>query len=225
MICQRPARERVSLVRDSRPIEQAAETDLRGGKPNQRVRMPPQQFARGAVGEAEPFVAVESEHRDVDFCQHLIEQCVGFQGFKSLRPQRRAEPVRLEHDVAERIALAPVPPADRVVAAAQRLQQVRDRAQRLDRRAMDCDCESDPGADQEDDDEAMHRVCDRRVAQQEESGEKRGHSAREREQHDARLERQAPPAHDRAASQGLSRLGFFCRHSRKVYAFGGSRCR
>ena len=168
------SREGVSLVRDPRPVEQAVKAHFRGGEPDQRVRMPPQQFARGAVHEAEPFVAVEGKHRDVDFRQHLIEECVRFQGLESLRAQRRAEPVRLEHDVAERIALAPMTATDRVVAAAQRLEQVRDRAQRLDGRTVHRDCEPDPGADQHDEDEAMHRIRDRRIAQQQECGEQRG---------------------------------------------------
>ena len=173
--CQRPARPGnvCDSLETGGPSSSVVESDLGRRQPDQRVRVTPQQFARRAVHEADPLVAVEGEHRDVDLGQHLVEERGGLDRLEPLRAQRRAEPVRLEHDVAERVALAAVPAADRVVAAAQRLQQVRDRAQRLDGRLVHGDREADPGADQEHDDEPVHRVREGRVAQQQESGQER----------------------------------------------------
>ena len=206
------------LARDRRPLEQAVQTEVRRRQPHQGMREALEQRARRAVREADAIVAVEGEHRDVDLRQHLVEERGRFHGLEPLRAQCRTEAVRFEHDVAERIALARVASADTVVAAAQRLQQVRDRAHRLDGRLVDRDREADPGADQHHDDEPLHRVRDRRVAQQQDGSEQRRQSTGERQQHDARLKPQAAPSRDRAAVQGLSRLAFF-RHGAGVCAF------
>ena len=176
-----------------------------------------EQRARRAVRETDAVVAVEGEHRDVDLRQHLVEERGRFHGLEPLRAQCRTEAVRFEHDVAERIALARVASADTVVAAAQRLQQVCDRAHRLDGRLADRDRKADPGADQDHDDEPLHRVRDRRVAQQHDGGQERRQPTGERQQQNARLERRAAPSRDRAAVQGLSRLAFY-RHGAGVCA-------
>src|SRR5687767_8304736 len=181
-----------------------------------------EQRARRAVREADAVVVVEGEHRHVDLGQHLVEEPGSFHRLEPLRAECRAEAVRFEHDVAERIALARVASADAVVAAAQRLQQVRDRAHRLNGRLVDRDREGDPGADQDHNDEPLHRVRDRRVAQQQDGSQQRRQSTGERQQHDARLESQAMPSRDRAAVQGLSRLAFF-RHGAGVCAIMGGR--
>ena len=181
------------------------------------MRVALEQRARGAVREPDAVVAVESEHRDVDLRQHLVEERGRFDGLEPLPAKCRTEAVRFEHDVAERIALARIASADTVVAAAQRLQQVRDRAHRVDGRLVDRDREADPGADQEHDEQPLHRGRDRCVVQQQDGGQQRRQPAGERQQHDARLERQAAPSRDRAAVQGLSRLAFV-RHGAGVCA-------
>jgi hypothetical protein len=183
--------------------------------------MPPQERAGRAVREPDPAVAVEGEHRDVHFGQHLVEERRGLERLEALRSQRRAEAVRLQDDVAQSVALAPVPPADRVVAASQGFEEIRDRAQRLDGRLVHGDRESGPGADQDHDQETVHGIRDRRVAQQQEGGEERGRPARERQEHDPRLERQAAPAHHRAGVQGFPGV-FVCGHGRRVYALSPS---
>jgi hypothetical protein len=168
------------------------------------MRIAPEQCGRRAVRQPNAAVAVEGEHRNIDLRQHLVEERGGFDGLEPLRAERGPEAVRFEHDVAERIALARVAPAEAVVAAAQCLQQVRDRAHRLDGRLVDRDRESNPRADQDHDDEPLHRIRDRRVAQQQDRGQERRQSAGERQQHDAPLESRAAPTRDGAAVQGFS---------------------
>ena len=87
----------------------------------------------GAIHQAQAMLAVEGEHRHVDFLHHFAQERGGLQRAQALRPQRRAHGVDLVHDVGQRVFRfrgARAAAANRVVAFAHGLEQVRQRAQR-----------------------------------------------------------------------------------------------
>ncbi len=54
----------------------------------------------GTVHQFQPVVAVEREHRDIDFFHHGAKKRGGFQGAQTLFPQRLAERIDLDHHFA-----------------------------------------------------------------------------------------------------------------------------
>jgi hypothetical protein len=84
-------------------------------------------FSR-AIHQAQPLIAIEGEHGDVDFLHHFSEQRGGFQRSQPLRSERRAHGVDLVHDVGQRILRPGTAAADRVVAFAHSFQKVCQRA-------------------------------------------------------------------------------------------------
>ena len=91
---------------------------------------PAEQPLAGAVHEAQHAVLVDGEHGDVDLRHHALQQRDRLERAEPLRAQRLAQRVHLGEGEAERIVEVGAARADRVVALAQRGEQVGERLQR-----------------------------------------------------------------------------------------------
>ena len=194
-------REDVRLGAQRRPVQQARDAGLLRAQADQRAVVALEQFPRGAVGEPDALLVVEGQDGDVDLGQHLVEQRRGFQRLEPLGAQRGAQAVGLRHHVAERIAAARVPAADAEVPGAQRLQHVRDGAQRLHGRAVQGHGEAEPRPEHDERQQHEHGSRQVEARQQREGQRHRRRTAGQRQQHHAPLEQHARASRDRTRAQ------------------------
>ena len=129
---QRPAPpgKMASSVRGVSPSRHAASPSASAPRPSSRSTGCPSSRSPLRFTSRSRRPRVEREHRDVDLLDDAAEQRRGLEGAQPLRAQRVAQHVHLEQRQAEPVVGARAARADRVVALAQRGEQVGDRLER-----------------------------------------------------------------------------------------------
>ena len=146
---QRPAPpgKTVCRVLCGGPVQAGLQVQFGGGLPEQPLRRRGQQPFAGAIDQAQPLVLVEGEDRHIDLAHDGAQQGGGFQRAQALLAQGAAQRVDFAHHFAQRVVGTRRAAAHRVIALAQRAQQVRQRLQRKHHALAHRQGKAQPGAD------------------------------------------------------------------------------
>ena len=90
-----------------------------------------EQVLPGAINQTQPSVGIEREHRYVDLGHDGAQERGRFERAEALHPQRLAQCIDLEQHLAERVVCARAARPNRVIAFAQRGEQIAHRLQRM----------------------------------------------------------------------------------------------
>ena len=131
------------------PVEPVAQSERVRRAADAALGRLAQQPLAAAVDQPEPAVPVEGEDGDVDLLDHPPEQRGGLELPQALAPQRLAQRVHLEQREPEGVVGAGAAGPDRVVALAQRGEQIGDGLERAHHPLAQQQRTDQPGADRE----------------------------------------------------------------------------